>query len=151
MEKAEILKQLAPCGLDCGRCVRFKDGRVAQAAKQLAEGLQGFGNMAERMAQNIQALKNYPQFEEILSILSKADCIGCRQGSTTCLPICRIRTCFKEKGVDFCGDCDDFPCDRSPYPGQFKQCWVEMNQRIREIGAEDYYEEQIKKPRYGGV
>jgi hypothetical protein len=29
--------------------------------------------------------------------------------------------------------------------------WVEMNKRIHEIGAESYYEEQLKKSRYGGA
>ena len=92
-------------------------------------------------------------FEWLLtnSQISTADCTGCRQGSTTCLPTCTIRTCFKEKGVDFCGECTDFPCERSPFPGQFKQRWIEMNQRIREVGAEHHYEEQLKKSRYGGA
>jgi hypothetical protein len=149
MDKTEVLKQLAPCGLDCGRCVRFKDGNLAKAAKALIVGLQGFGTMAMRMAEHAPALKGYPQFEAVLDLLSKADCTGCRQGSQTCLPTCEIRTCFKEKGVDFCGDCTEFPCDRSPFPGPFEQRWVEMNKRIHEIGAESYYEEQLKKSRYG--
>lgn len=148
MNKAEVLGQLAPCGLDCGRCVRFKDGELAQAAKVLEDGLKGFGNMAERMAQNVPALKGYPQFEAVLNLLSSADCIGCRQGSTTCLPTCTIKTCFKEKGVEFCGDCAEFPCDKSPFPGEFQQRWIEMNQLIHEIGAEQYYQEQLRKPRY---
>jgi len=151
VKKAEVLEQLSPCGLDCGRCVRFKGGKLAQAAKALEDGLRGFGNMAARMAQHSPALSGYAQFEAVLNLLSKADCIGCRQGSTTCLPTCAIRTCFKEKGVDFCGDCADFPCDRSPFPGQFKQKWIDMNQRIHEIGAESYYEEQLKESRYGGA
>lgn len=151
MNEAEILQQLSPCGIDCGRCVRFKDGKLAQSAKALQDGLRGFGNMAARMAQHTPALGGYPQFEAVLDLLAKADCIGCRQGSTTCLPTCTIRTCFKEKGVDFCGDCVDFPCDRSPFPGQFKQRWIEMNQRIHEIGAESFYEEQLKTSRYGGA
>lgn len=151
MTKTEVLKHLSPCGLDCGRCVRFKDGSLSRAAKTLEDGLQGFGPMAARMAQNAPALSGYPQFEAVLDLLSKADCTGCRQGSTTCLPTCSIRTCFKEKRVDFCGECADFPCDRSPFPGQFKQKWVEMNKRIREIGAESYYDEQLNKCRYGGA
>ncbi|HEX3020072.1 MAG TPA: DUF3795 domain-containing protein [Chitinispirillaceae bacterium] len=151
MDYTEVLGQLAPCGLDCGRCVRFKNGDLARAAKTLEKGLQGFGNMVERMAQHNPELKGYSQFEAILNILAKADCIGCRQGSTNCLPTCTIRTCFKKKGVDFCGECTDFPCDQSPFPGPLKQRWIDMNQKIKVIGAESYYEEQFKKPRYGGL
>ena len=151
MNRTEVLEQLAPCGLDCGRCIRFENGTLSRAAKVLKEGLQGFGPMAERMAQHVPALGGYPQFEAMVDFLSDVNCTGCRQGSTACLPTCTIRTCFREKGVDFCGDCADFPCEKSPYPGQFKQRWVEMNRRIHEVGAEQYYNEQVRKPRYGGI
>jgi hypothetical protein len=150
MEKHDVLKALAPCGLDCSRCVRFKDGDLARAAQTLFEGLIGFSGMASRMAQAVPALAGYPQFEAVLKVLAEADCIGCRRGSATCLPTCQIKSCFREKGVDFCGECVEFPCDKSPFPGPFKQRWMEMNQRIKENGPEAYYTEQRKKPRYGG-
>ena len=148
MEREELLKQLAPFGIDCGRCVRYQHGNVAKAAGELAASLEGYGKVAARFAQGAPVLNNYPQFDSVLGFLAAADCPGCRNDPSKCFPVCAAKNCHKEKGVDFCGACDEFPCERNQYPDMFKPAWLKNNRRIKQIGAEAYYFEQLKKPRY---
>nr|WP_315988521.1 DUF3795 domain-containing protein [Desulforamulus aquiferis] len=65
----------------------------------------------------------------------------------SCPVNCAVRTCFKEKGIDFCFQCQDYPCNKQENP-MLRQRWLEKNDRMREIGVTSYYEEQRKLPRY---
>ena len=51
-----ILERLAPCGVDCERCTWYADGRVRREAMQLKLDLEGFENLAARMAGEIPVL-----------------------------------------------------------------------------------------------
>jgi len=37
-------------------------------------------------------------------------CISCREGGGN--PGCAVRICAKEKGVEMCAFCEDYPCDK---------------------------------------
>ena len=39
-------------------------------------------------------------------------CEGCKSGGKIADKSCKARPCAKEKGVDFCADCTEFPCDK---------------------------------------
>lgn len=83
-------KIVAPCGIDCFNCELFED------------------NVTEEMQIRFAALKNVPK-EEI-------SCKGCT-GGNLCLLLkldgktCKTLDCVNEKGVDFCFNCDSFPCE----------------------------------------
>jgi hypothetical protein len=59
--------------------------------------------------------------------LEEAVCPGCRNadGKPAHLPMnCRVYPCAAEKGVDFCSDCPDFPCDLlHPYMDRCEVVW----------------------------
>jgi len=77
----------APCGLHCGLCPLNKAITDEQLKKQLSERL------------------NLP--------LEKATCPGCRAIDGYCPVIgeqCATWVCSKEKSVEFCSECADFPC-----------------------------------------
>ena len=57
-------------------------------------------------------------------------------------------TCHAEKGVDFCFQCDEFPCEKTHFDADLKRRWVQMNNRMKEVGVEAYYEETKDAPRY---
>jgi hypothetical protein len=143
----QVVRRLAPCGLDCERCARYKGGTVNRAAADLAAALQGFEAMAARVVDRIPALAGYAGFEEILGVFVAADCAGCRQGEVP-LPFCAARTCHREQGVDFCFQCSEYPCDRNQYPGNLAERWRTCNDRMREVGVEQYYQESLERPRY---
>lgn len=90
---------------------------------------------------------NYSQFEEILISFSQASCSGCRGKNVLCPIECTAKTCVKEKGIDFCFQCADYPCENQ-FCGKLRKRWMKINDRMKEIGVIDYYYEQLKLPRY---
>lgn len=138
---------LAPCGLDCTRCVALANGEVRRLAARLSETLSGYEKMAARMAGFVPALAHYAEFQGVLEFLMSGSCIGCRAGGSTA-PFCAARVCFREKGVDFCFQCDEFPCERNHYPEALRKRWLSYGRRMQEVGVEAFYREQQAKPRY---
>ena len=115
----------APCGIDCFNCEIHED------------------NLTDQIVQAIQAKWGVPR--EAIS------CRGCRQqdGSHFHLPPdgCATLNCVKKKKVEFCCDCEDFPCallapladgaDRFPHNIKlFNLC------RIKAVGVERWAEEE---------
>jgi len=86
-------------------------------------------------------------------------CLGCRdQGGCVLHADCETYDCVKQKNVEFCSDCDEFPCvhiqplaeGAAIYPHNiklFNLC------RIKNVGIEKWAEEEamlIKKRYYTG-
>lgn len=143
----EILKIFAPCGLNCGKCVAFADGDIKKHAKELKGLFHSFDGYAEKFSIFIPVFKNYPSFKELLDYFAQADCKGCRQGDGK-YPNCGVASCYKQKGVDFCFECDEFPCEKTNFDPDLKQRWIKINNRMKEIGVEAYFEETKDLPRY---
>jgi hypothetical protein len=143
----QVVETLAPCGIDCERCVRYRSGSVKRLATELGQALQGFERMASKSADRVPALRDYDRFAEVLAFFQEADCAGCREGGCP-LPFCAARDCFREKGVDFCFQCDEYPCGRNQYPEMMAERWRAINDRMRDAGPERYYLESLEKPRY---
>ena len=147
MDYEEILHDLAPCGLSCRKCFANTKGDIATLSTQLQGRLGGFDVYAERFSAFLPAFKEYPAFQGLLSYFAEGHCNGCRSG--TCLyPNCGVTTCYREKGVDFCFQCAEFPCDKTNLDPYLKRKWRQMNRRMKEIGVEAYYEETRDQPRY---
>ncbi len=143
----QLLDRLAPCGLDCHRCVMSADGVIKRSAEELMAALEGFEKMAARATERVPAFAGYQQFSEILAVFAEASCTGCRRGGAT-FPFCAARTCYKEQGVDFCFQCNEYPCDRNSYPENFAERWRTNNDRMRELGVHEYYCRSLQEPRY---
>ena len=80
--------------------------------------------------------------------LERVKCDGCRaeRRNYYCLT-CKMYQCSIEKGIDFCGECKNYPCDdlksfQAKYPHRI-ELW-ESQKRIKEVGYEQWYGEQIK-------
>lgn len=147
LDRNAIRKRLAPCGLDCQRCAMFAEGDIAGHSRKLAGLLEGFERAAATAAGRVPVLAGYPSFRAVLEFLSGASCAGCRHGRMT-LPFCAARTCAADKGVDFCFECGEYPCNRNNYPPHLAVSWRTCNDRMREIGVEAFYDEQLGTPRY---
>ncbi len=147
MEYDEILKVLAPCGLNCGKCMAFKDGEITRNAKELKRLLGAFDSYAQRFSGFDPVFKHYPSFKALLDRFGEANCRGCRKGD--CLyPNCGVAACYNEKAVDFCFQCNEFPCEKTNFDPDLKQRWVKMNNSMKEKGVEAYFEESKETPRY---
>ena len=98
----DYYQMTAPCGLDCFNCTFF-----------LAH-------------EDQEAMKQVEQWSEELNIPVKTMlCHGCRSHNEQ-IPLqkhlfgeahrCAAYECALDKGLKFCGDCDQFPCDNlHPY------------------------------------
>ncbi|MFH1153646.1 MAG: DUF3795 domain-containing protein [Pseudomonadota bacterium] len=147
MEYAEILDCLAPCGLSCRKCFAFVRGDISLHSRKLKDLFGNFDIYAERFSSFLPEFKDYPPFEKMLSFFAAPDCTGCRQGKCK-YPNCGVVKCYKSKGVDFCFQCHEFPCNRTNFDPHLVERWIRMNTRMKEIGVEAYFEETRELCRY---
>ena len=115
----------AVCGLFCPSCTMYIGTHEDPARLQW---------MAERFGRPVEELA----------------CHGCRSDKRAfyCEEFCTFRSCAAEKGIDFCGECDEYPC------GPLKAFQAEMphrnelwndHQRIREVGFERWFREKLDR------
>jgi len=81
MRYRDILKVLAPCGLNCYKCFAYKDGEIRKVSLKLKELMGSFDKYAERFSKFLPVFENYPAFKELLIYLTEGDCKGCREGT----------------------------------------------------------------------
>ena len=124
----DYLRMTAPCGLDCFNCPVYlaKDN--------------------ERLRAAIAKRENIP--------VERVSCLGCRDENGTMKWMgwtepCGVYKCITAKKIDFCCDCDDFPCDYlHPYADKaserphntkvFNLC------QIKKMGLEDWAKNKSK-------
>ncbi len=145
-----IKKRIAPCGLHCGKCFAFVDGDVSKYSSALKKSLGNFDVYAERFVGmlNEPVFAKYPDFKEVLSYLSVASCQGCREEKCKLFKTCNVRACSEEKQVEYCFQCSQFPCENTGFDEHLYKRFVAINNRMREIGIEKYYEEVRDLSRY---
>lgn len=96
--------KLAACGIDCAECASYKATihQDLDAAALLVPWYRGNGWIgADEGAEAI--LRKNPL------------CRGCWEGTEDCFFKCGcgrtdFRECCRERQIDHCGDCDNFPC-----------------------------------------
>ena len=121
-------KMTAPCGLDCFNCPMYLANKNEKLRNVIAERL------------------NIP-FE-------KAVCGGCRneKGIIAFLNMtepCYVYKCTESRGINFCCDCSEFPCDHlHPYADKASQ--LPHNTKvfnlclIKKMGLESWAKEKAK-------
>jgi hypothetical protein len=146
----DLKDKLGPCGLLCEKCYANCNGPIKLHAEQLKINLGNFDIYAKRFVSLLDepVFDKYPEFYEVLNLLSSNNCLGCRKQECHLFKDCKVRDCYKVKGVDYCYECKDFPCGDTGFDDNLKKRWLIINQRIREIGLEEYYNEIKDKPRY---
>lgn len=145
-----LLDKFGPCGLLCEKCFAYEKGAIRQHAEKLKLHLGEFDNYAKRFVSllNNSTFEKYPDFKEVLNFLSLGNCKGCRKQECHLFRACNVKQCYKDKKVDFCYQCPDFPCKNTGFDEKLEQRWLKLNNKIREIGLEEYYNEIKNKPRY---
>lgn len=148
MDKSEILRNVAPCSLMCHTCSGCHNGIICESAKTLLKYLEGIKEFYGKHMPD--AVENYSNFEGILHIYSSASCMGCRsiEHNGCSIEGCFLLECTKNHNVDFCGECNEFPCAKTQ--GLFEEevytQWLEGNQQIRDFGIECFWENNLKNP-----
>lgn len=150
MDYEFIITRLAPCGLHCGKCFAFSEGKICQLSKDLQNHLGNFDVYAERFVDllNEPLFLKYPEFREILNYFSFGKCKGCRKEKCVLFKKCLVRECSENKRVDFCFQCSAFPCDKTGFDENLQKRWKLANEEMKECGVEAYYNKVKDIPRY---
>lgn len=145
-----IKKRLAPCGLHCGKCFAFIDGDICNYSNQLKKSLGSFDVYAKRFVELLDEpnFLKYPDFDNFLTLLSSGSCNGCRAEQCKLFKSCNVRACSEAKKVDFCFQCEEFPCDNTGFDEHLYKRHVEINEQMRKNGVEEYYNEVKNQSRY---
>ncbi len=75
-------------------------------------------------------------------------CLGCRSDTLCffCREHCVMRKCAEKRGIDFCVECEDYPCaDLREFQSRFPhriELWQDQ-ERIKEVGWEQWYGEKV--------
>lgn len=149
LSHADFIKsRLAPCGLSCGKCLAYAGGQIQELSLALGKELgENFSLYAERFEAMNPVFKNYPAFREMLDYFGTGSCSGCREKG--CLfKECKVASCVKEQGVDYCFECDEFPCDKHGMPAGLGERWLANNKKMQEIGLDEWFCGCKDKPRY---
>lgn len=150
MEKSEILKRVAPCSLVCHTCSGYQNGVICESAKTLLKYLEGMKQFYEKHIPD--AVESYGNFEGVLRMYGDAPCAGCRSTAHHGCSIegCFLLECTQSHHVDFCGECDEFPCEKTR--GLFEDVvyrqWLSGNQQIKDHGIEAFWENNRENSHY---
>ena len=146
----QILNALGPCGLNCEKCFAHVDGDIRKYSLKLKEKLGNFDVYAKRFETLLDdpIFKKYPDFKLMLDYFTKGSCKGCRNELCKHYKHCGVKSCHQQKNVDFCFQCNEFPCNKTNFDEHLHKRWIKLNERIRDIGIENYYAETKDIPRY---
>jgi len=151
--KTEI-KNVSCCGqYYCSMCAYYK-GTIVDAAKNLLGYAERYGSL--RLIAERSNACNFDEFLKGLRWLSSHSrpCRGCRfGGGWSWWPDCPVRDCTIQKGIDFCYECDDFPCKKLKEEPllERKRMIIETNNRIKSLGIERYVEQLKERYRQAGA
>ncbi len=126
-------KLTAYCGIDCFNCELFED------------------NITKEMQQRMAKLLDKKE-EDII-------CQGCKVSGCIITPYdCPTKECAVERNLQFCSDCDDFPCDKlHPTADQASSLPHNMKMynlcRIKSIGIEEWAKEagSVREKYFKGI
>lgn len=113
----------AVCGLFCPSCIIF---------------------IAQR-----ESPKNRKLIAESIHIpVEDLHCDGCRsENRFAYCDTCKMASCAEERGIEFCGECEEYPCKELEEFQAAMSHRIELWQnqsRIREVGYEQWFEEMLE-------
>ncbi len=126
---------LCYCGLNCKICTIVTT--IPQDATRLR-------NTLVKNGMDVFGQEIYEGFSEFWDVLKKMSELAetCTLCQGTCGdPDCKIRVCAREKGVEVCALCDEYPCDLIREYDKKYHVLIRYNDRIREIGLDPWLAE----------
>lgn len=135
------------CGFYGGNCARWYEYAVFRdLAATLAEWLDAQGYQYW-MPTEVKEF-DYTEFRKALDFFSKKDtwliCSKCCIGGDG-NPDCEIRKCCKDRGLEVCFECSEFPCDI--VKGGTKM--IERAEEYKKLGKDEWLRQQVEKAEQG--
>jgi hypothetical protein len=104
------MDEISCCGLNCSKCVSYK-GKYSKKAKEITQAIEKSHMDSWHDKSKKEPEFSWHDFKKGLQWFSKLPgCRGCRECGA--VPNCIIRACCKEKKVENCSKCSEFPCDK---------------------------------------
>ena len=141
-EDVDKLKLVTYCGLYCELCA--ERGRIPKQADVLRASMTKEGY--ELWSKEIPCFNEFWKFLTNLCDPEKA-CPGCREGGGP--PFCSIRKCAREREVDVCVFCENYPCERIEMLAKGYPTLIPDGERLKEIGIEAWLGEQKERAKTG--
>jgi hypothetical protein len=133
------LELVTHCGLHCDLC--SARSRIPQRARALQQAMTDEG--WPHWGREFPGFTDFWQFLEGLH--ADGGCPGCRAGGGD--PGCHIRICARERGIDLCNQCGDFPCQRIQALAARYPTLIADNRRMQAVGLAQWLEEQRERAR----
>jgi len=145
MSKQDLLHLVGYCGLYCGLCAHRN--RIPQQARQLQKSMhdEGYDNWYQYVPEVKDA---FPPFWQFLQRLIETDCT-CRTGGGP--PDCNIRQCAKQKQVEVCPQCKEYPCGHIEALAEHYPTLIQDGKRLQKVGLKKWIEEQEERAKRGMV
>lgn len=152
IDMRDLLNYVSPCSLLCYTCPSYKDGAISKCASKLCNYFEGYYdfNDANIPEEYRSWLGEFKAFYNKLEKYTTRSCAACRNNpspGTGCIEGCIVPACAKERNVNFCGECSDFPCEKAKdfftkINDIIVSDWLKGSQRIKEVGLRQYFEEK---------
>jgi hypothetical protein len=129
------------CGVCCSHCgMQAHIPNMTEELKRFVDTY-GYDEWIEHITQDF----DFENFMKGLEWFANSGCSGCLQGGG--MPTCEVRKCCIEKGLKNCYFCKGFlNCEKLSY--QKETYKIDENyKRIKQIGYENWLEEQEEKSR----
>jgi len=145
MSNQNILRYVTYCGLYCGLCAQRS--RIPQQARQLQKSLreEGFDDFYQYVP---EMKETFPPFWRFLQELAKFVCTCRTDGGP---PDCKIRLCAKQKGIEVCPQCREYPCLHIHALAEHYPTLIQDGKRLQKIGLEKWVAEQHERVKRGVV
>jgi hypothetical protein len=149
METLEEKKKLITyCGGFCGSCGGYKGRIIAMIARDFRELISPY---AEWVPEYEEIDFNFMEFLKGVDYFADenigAYCrVPCKEGAGA---PCKVRPCAKEREIEICYECDEFPCEHfswilERYPEKLEDC-----KRYKELGLAGWLEFHIERAKQG--
>jgi hypothetical protein len=146
----DVKKLVTYCGGFCGACAIYKGRIAAMVAQDLMEIIK-FAEFADWVPKFEKIDFNFDDFLEGLKYLCDEKAgpycrAPCKEGGGA---PCKIKLCAKEKGIEICFDCEDFPCGHfswllEKYPEKLEEC-----KRYKKLGLEEWINFHLERAKKG--
>jgi Protein of unknown function (DUF3795) len=85
-------------------------------------------------------------------MFESGDCQGCRSADKNadndCGPDCELASCAKKRGLSYCFECPDFPCEKikkfATNRHEHHRLSVENLKQMKKVGLKEWKKEQTK-------
>jgi len=145
MSSQDSLRLVGYCGLYCGLCAQRS--RIPREARQLQNSLheEGFDDWYRYFPDIKEA---FPPFWQFLRWLVELHC-ACRADGRP--PDCQMRRCARERRIDVCTQCSDYPCAHIAGLAERYPTMIQDGKHLQKVGLETWIKEQQERAKRGVI